>query len=303
LKTKKTEKSVQLKDYSENVLAKYRSTINEYLAKFGAEFEIVDPKTSLQGGKPSATYMLKINNVVVPLGTTETVGEPCFRTILSDGDKNSLAFAIYMAQLKLDPDIANKTLIIDDPITSLDIHRKNRTFQEIREISNTAKQTIVLSHDAHFLKLFWDGLPNVRTFQIVRDGNESSICEWDIQNETLPSYLQDYFRLENYLSVGDSDLRGVVRCIRPVLEGNLRFRFPKSFEAKEWLGDFLGKIRGAGPSSNLAKIQPFLPELSAICVYSSRYHHQQNPLADKEEVLDSELKTYVTRTLSLLERL
>jgi hypothetical protein len=215
LKLKKQEKSGQLKAYSESVLDTYRTTINDYLVKFGTDFEIVDPKTSLQGGKPSATYMLKINNVTVPLGTTETVGEPCFRTILSDGDKNSLAFSFFMAQLKLDTDIANKTIIIDDPITSLDIHRKNRTYQEIKEISKSAKQAIILSHDANFLKLFWENLSTVKTLQICRDGDHSVISEWDIINDTLPSYLQDYYRLENYVTKGDDDLRGVARCIRP----------------------------------------------------------------------------------------
>jgi hypothetical protein len=107
----------------------------------------------------------------------------------------------------------------------------------------------------------------------------------------------------DYYSKGDSDLRGVVRCIRPVLEGYLRFRFPRSFGIKEWLGDFINKIRDAGSSSVLAKLKSYLPELTALCDYSKRYHHQQNPLADREEILDSELRTYVRRTIELIEQM
>ncbi len=301
LKANKQEKINQLKTYSETVLEKYRTTINDYLMKFGAEFEIVETKTSLQGGKPSATYMLRINNITVPLGTVETVGEPCFRTILSDGDKNSLAFAFFMAQLKLDPDIATKTLIIDDPITSLDIHRKNRTFQEIREIVGLVKQTIILSHDAHFLKLFWEKIPNAKTFQIIRDEGQSILREWDIQQHTLPSYLQDCSRLENYLSGIDHDLRGVARCIRPVLEGYLRSRFPKYFGAREWLGDFIKKINSATPGSGLEKMQPHYSELIAICEYSNQFHHQQNLQVDNAEISETELKSYVNMTLSFID--
>lgn len=303
LKYEKLNKNIELKAYSESVLQKYQISINEYLSKFGAEFEIIDSKTSLQGGKPSASYMLRINKCDIPLGTIETEGEPCFRTILSEGDKNSLAFAFFMAQLKLDPDLSKKTIIIDDPITSLDVIRKNRTFEEIREISKSANQTIVLSHDAYFLKLFWDKIQNIKSLQIKRDGNQSTICEWDIYNETLPSYLCDYNRLTNFCLKGETDLRGVARCIRPVLEGYLRFRFPKSFDIKEWLGDFIGKIEIIDSTNPLSRIKPYLTELTAINDYSSHYHHQQNPAADKAEIFESELKTFAKKTLDLIEQM
>lgn len=231
-KATKQRKTEELKEYSEKVLGKYRDTLNDYLLKFGTEFQVVEPKTSLQGGKPSANYMLRIENETIPLGTVETEGEPCFRTILSDGDKNSLAFAFFMAQLKLDPDLKNKTIIIDDPITSLDINRKHRTYEEIKFISQLTKQMIVLSHDAFFLKLFSDNLPNVRTLEIKRKIDSSELSEWDVDMETLPSYLRDYYRLVGFVDNGEKDLLGVVRCIRPVLEGYLRFRFPKSFGIK-----------------------------------------------------------------------
>lgn len=301
LKKEKQQKSKELKEYSEDILEKYKTTINEYLLKFGADFSIVEPKTSLYGGTPSANYSLSIDGKSVPLGTNETLGEPCFRSVLSDGDKSSLAFALFMAQLRSDPDLSKKTIIIDDPITSLDIHRKKSTCQEIKKIAAIAKQCIVLSHDPFFLKSFWENYPNVKTFQIKRYGKQSVFCEWDIHQETLPDYLRDFFRLQKFIEEGDSDLIGIARCIRPVLEGNLRVRFPKEFKLGEWLGGFIKSIDEAPKGSGLERMKIHLNELKAINDYSKSYHHQQNPLADIEPINDVELTAFVKRTLAIVE--
>lgn len=303
LKRSKQEKTDKLKYYSQNVLEKYRTTINEYLCIFGADFEIIEAKTSMVGGKPSASYSLSINGSAISLGTIDTSGEPCFRTVLSDGDKSSLAFALFLSQLRADANLSQKTIIIDDPITSLDSHRKLATYKEIIRISKGSKQCMVLSHDQHFLHYFWKELTAVKPIQIVRDGNQSKFCEWDIQSDTQPEYLKDFYRLETFLEHNDRDLLGVVRCIRPVLEGNLRVRFPKEFGPEQWLGDFIRKIREAKPNSRLSKVKDSLDELDAINGYSKRYHHQQNPAADQERINETELFAYVKRTIKLLEKM
>lgn len=301
-KKSKQQKSDELKLYSETVLEKYRTKINNNLRKFGAEFEIVEAKTSFAGGKPSTSYCLSINGKTISLGTADTTGEPCFRTVLSDGDKSSLAFAFFLAQLQTDPNLSKKTIIVDDPITSLDSHRKQATFQEIKRISECARQCIVLSHDQSFLHHFWKEIYSVKPLQIIRDGQQSKFSEWDIQTDTQPEYLKDYYRLENFIEKGDSDLLGVVRCIRPVLEGNLRVRFPKAFEPNHWLGNFIEKIKNAKPNSQFSRVKQFVSDLEDINDYSKQYHHQQNPLADKTPIDETELVSYTRRTLELIEK-
>lgn len=275
------------------------------MRKFGAEFEIVETKTSFAGGKPSTSYSLSINGKTISLGTADTTGEPCFRTVLSDGDKSSLAFAFFLAQLQTDPNLSKKAIIIDDPITSLDSYRKLATFQEIKRISSHAKQCIILSHDQSFLHYFWKelGSEKVKSLQIMRDGQQSKFSEWDIEIDTQPDHLKDYYRLEKFINGEDTDLLGVVRCIRPVLEGNLRVRFPKEFGPNKWLGNFIEDIDKAEPNSRLWKMKTFFPELVDINDYSKQYHHQQNPLADKTPIDETELASYTRRTLSLLDQL
>ena len=50
-------------------------------------------------------------------------GDHSFRNILSSGDRNALALAFFFASLELDLSLATKTIVIDDPISSLDDHR------------------------------------------------------------------------------------------------------------------------------------------------------------------------------------
>jgi len=75
------------------------------LKLFGVDFRIEETKTSFQGGRPSVNYCISINNVLIPLGSQETDDRPAFKTTLSDGEKNTLAFAFFLAQLSKDENL------------------------------------------------------------------------------------------------------------------------------------------------------------------------------------------------------
>jgi hypothetical protein len=142
----------------------------------------------------------------------------------------------------------------------------------------------------------------VKTLQIAQKGQDSAVEEWDVEEATRDVYLRDYFCIDEYLATGGStDPRGVARCIRPLLEANLRLRFPKSFEREEWLGDFIGKIRDSGPNDTLALLKPKLPELEDINNYSKKYHHDQNQSGwGTEPVNEAQLRAYAKRTLEFV---
>ena len=78
----------------------YQWAINRYLNDFGAGFQIVKVSRSFAGGRqPSATYAVELRGFEVPLGDAGTpVGTPSFRTVLSSGDKSTLALAFFLAR-------------------------------------------------------------------------------------------------------------------------------------------------------------------------------------------------------------
>jgi len=304
LEQEKAKARNNLQEYTSSVVGRYQEQINEYLKKFGAGFQIVETKERYLGGKPSLSYCISINEVAVNLEAPETSEAiPCFKNTLSSGDKSTLALAFFLAKLNQNQNLKEKVILFDDPISSLDLHRRTCTQQQIARFSNLAKQVILLSHDPYFLRLVWNGSDksNIKTLCITRTGQGNVISEWDIERATQAEYYKDYFTLKEYLDEGSSeDLRAVARCIRPLIEENLRLRFPGQFKVNEWLGDMLRKIRESEERDPLSCLEPSLQELSEINEYSKHFHHDQNPDADSHSVSGTELRTYVERALNMI---
>jgi len=291
-----------LDKYCVDILAKYQQSINDFLDLFDAGFRITNTKHQYTGGTPRSQYQIVINEKPIDLGDSKTLpGTPCFRTALSSGDRSALALAFFLASLKHDPRIAEKIVVFDDPISSLDCFRRTCTQQLIRRQSSIARQVIVLSHDPFFLKLLWDGYvgSEVKTLQLTRKGDNTVLAEWDVEAETQSEYIKDYNRLLKFYDEGSGNKIDVARSMRPFLEGKLRVEYPGQFAENEWLGDFTIKIRNAGASSPLSHAKADVAEIEDIKDYSKKYHHDQNSRADNEPIGDTELRGYVKRTLKL----
>jgi wobble nucleotide-excising tRNase len=293
----------QLDQYCQNILHDYEQAINAYLDQFSAGFRITNSRHLYTGGTPSSQYQIQINNVAIDLGDSRTQsGIPCFKSALSSGDRSALALAFFLAALKQDPQIGSKIVVLDDPFTSLDRFRRTCTQQLIKQLAGVACQVIVLSHDPLFLKLIWDSYPpaEIKALQLYQSGNTTLIGEFDLEAETQSPYLRNYSALLNFYRDRTGTPLDVARAIRPFLEGLLRSRFPGHFQPNEWLGDFIGKIRSAGPNDGLHDVQPDLQQLDDINDYSKKYHHDQNTRADSEPVSADELHGFVKRTLRLV---
>lgn len=298
----KSEVKERLDLFTDEVFGKYQERINRYLETFGARFSITPPSTSYAGGKPSSTYSLVINDCQVGIGDSGAQDRPCFGNTLSEGDKTTLAFAFFLARLDADDDLGSKVVVFDDPISSLDTHRKQRTQQLINQVLTRAKQVVVLSHDAFFLRLIWDNTNTVqcRSLTISRSGGGSTIGEWDVVQATLPQYFRNYHLLLNYLERGhEGELIEIAQSIRVYLEGNLRMRFPRQFGEDIWLGTFIEKVRNASEGDELAILRPHLTELSDVNDFSKRFHHDQTPSAPPSPPTDTELQTFVRMALKL----
>lgn len=295
----------ELNVYTEAVFQKYEHRINYHLTHCGAGFKITDFKSSFLGGKPSSSFSLTINNVAVQLGSDKTPPKMAsFRNTLSEGDKSSLAFAFFLAKLETEQDIDKKIIVFDDPISSLDNHRKRYTADQVIGYAGRARQVIVFTHDIFFARTLWEKYTEKKTalsqMCIKRDGvADSAIETWDVEVETRSDYYQGYFTLAEYLEGKSDNLRAVAMCIRPLIEGNLRIRFPQDFKSNEWLGDFIKKVR-EGISGSLIEMKVHLPELESINDYSKRFHHDRDPFSHAEPINETELESFVRRTLELL---
>jgi wobble nucleotide-excising tRNase len=262
-KEKKSERKA-LETETNLTFSKYQARINYHLEQIGVSFRIRETKPNFKGGKASSSFSIEINGNSIELGGQD-VDKPGFKNTLSDGDKNTLAFALFLAKLDHDEKINEKIVVFDDPVNSLDRYRKNYTIEQIESVSKTVKQVIVLSHDAYFLRELWSKFErtSTATLRIRRAGNSSQIEMWNIEKETDTDYIRNYRELSEYMENGDADsekMRSVARCIRPALEGYFRMKYPLDFGVKEWLGDFIRKVKSSNAGSRLHPMKDTVDE-------------------------------------------
>jgi wobble nucleotide-excising tRNase len=303
----KSQAKSSLNTHASKVFGDYESSINKYLELCGAGFRIEKTKTAYSGGTPSVSYSLSIRNKIVELSPRGSKCTPSFRNTLSEGDKSTLAFIFFLAKLDSDSDISKKLVVFDDPVSSLDDHRRTFTQEQISILSKRCNQMIVLTHDRYLARQIFDNrqIEDVCTLQVKRQGDNSSIIEkWDIEADTLSDYFKNYEMILRYTKEGSSDVNHkyqVVRCIRPLLEGYLRVHFPGDFKRNEWLGNFLEKIRDSKEGDTLYNMKPKYDELDALNNYSKKYHHNQDSGIESGPINESELRTYAKRTLKAIE--
>lgn len=298
---KKQQAKTDLDSFVVKVLGAYENRINAHLENSGAGFSIAKFKPSYPGGKASLSYALMINNCAVELTrSSKNVDGACFKTALSTGDKRALAFAFFLAKLEGEADLDKKIVVFDDPVCSLDYHRKSYSADQIAEIGRKAHQLLAFSHDLLFASLLDERFPSseTRTLIVERCGSASNILQWDLRKATRAPYYENYAALYDYCNSGAGGNRlAVVRCIRPLLEENLRMRFPHEFGDTDWLGNAVSNIENADLAADLSALKPHVNDLRQIKDYCKRFHHDQNPGADSEPINDTELKTYAKRAL------
>jgi wobble nucleotide-excising tRNase len=292
-----------LEQYRATVFPGYQTSINHYLSRFNAGFQVDRVASADTRGGPTCNYSLVVNNTQVPVsGGTERIGEPGFKTVLSAGDRNTLALAFFFAALEQDPGLANKIVVIDDPVSSLDDHRMLATTLELRRFSQRVSQTVVLSHSKPFLCRLWETTaPTLRSaFKIERDGNGSTLAQWDVNQDAITEHDRRTELFNNYRLNGPAgNSRDVAVAVRPHLEAYLRVACPATFPPGTLLGNFLDRCRQVyGHGTQQILDQHHMDELFDLKEYSNLYHHDTNAAWETEVVNDGELLGFVGRLLS-----
>jgi wobble nucleotide-excising tRNase len=289
-----------LEQHRTSVFPGYQTAINLYLLRFNAGFRLDSIVYANTRGGPSCTYNVLINNIPVPVDGSDPVpGEPSFRNTLSAGDRNTLALAFFFASLDQDANCADKVVVIDDPISSLDEHRALTTVQEIRRLAERVSQVIVLSHSRPFLCRLWEGADiTVRAaLEVVREGTGSTLRAWDVAQDCVTEHDRRHNLLRNFLAGSTSDRLGIARSIRPHLEAFLRVACPAQFTPSTLLGEFRHRCQQRLGTPDQVLDQTAIQELGEIVEYANRFHHDTNPASETERINDTELRGFVDRTL------
>ena len=295
----------ELNQYRENVFPKLQNGVNKYLQQFNAGYRIgsLTPVNLGRGSGSTCTYNVVINDSPIAVRKSKIPpGEPSFRNSLSAGDRNALALALFLSSLDQDPNLANTVVVIDDPISSMDDHRSLTTVQAVRNLAKRARQVIVLSHNKRFLCNIWNGADRREclSLEIGRIGDESTIREWDVKQDSVTEHDQRHKLLQEYTVNQSGNKREVAAAIRPHLEGFLRVACPDCFPPGKLLGPFIGDCRNKDGRPDEILSADTILELNHIVEYGNRFHHDTNQAWQTEEINSTELQGYVKRTLAFV---
>lgn len=293
-----------LDQYRVNVFPAYEAAINVYLARFGAGFRLGSVASVNNRGGSSVNYSVIINNTPVNL-TAGVAGGPSFRNTLSAGDRNALALAFFFVSLDRDPQLAQKIVVIDDPMTSLDDHRSLTTMQEIRRLTGRVNQVIVLSHSKPFLCAVWDGADRIArsAIKIVRDGDGSDLTAWDVRLDSITEHDKRHEKVAAYVVAADAAVeREVAAALRPILEAFMRVSYPSHFPPGTLLGPFIGLCEPRVGTPNEILFRQDLDELRDLLDYANAFHHDSNAAWETELINDQQLAQFCQRTLAFARR-
>jgi wobble nucleotide-excising tRNase len=301
-KEKRDEKT-KLDKVMQETLSKYERSINQLLSDFGAAFQIHEMGTNHRGAAPRTEYGLLLRGRAI----TVDGRSPSFATALSEGDRRTLAFAFFIASMRADHKLSDKIVVIDDPMCSLDLNRKQQTRRVLKEIHGRSEQLIVLAHDLHFLRDFRDSLHKEDTTSVAVlqlgyavDGY-TNFAPIDLDKECASRYYLDHQLLSEFVNGNPAaEKRTVAKAIRPMLEGYLHRRFPGLLPKGIMFGEVVGLIRDADAGSPLIHAQPLVARLNSINQYAGLFHHNTNPDAESVELSHGELLTYARRALNVV---
>lgn len=306
----------QLSEYSKKTFGVYQTSINDTLDKIGADFRIENLSEHKDLRKSDSIFcgfdLMFFGKHKVEV-TNPSDDKPQLKNTLSEGDKNSLAFAFFVAVLFNSDDLKESLVVVDDPISSFDAERKKATAKILATLKNKngdrPAQTIILTHESSFLKRvsreFGDG---VLYLEIVPDGvntdgiKQSTFARLDLYERFFkPDAFDALDRIEKSLSENKPiDSKAHEDC-RIILENALEAKYypqlKNEISMHKGLTGYVDTLVAGGlMASDLAEeIRKLLPDLHEP--------HHKGADTSKEINSDGDIKTILKTSLDILKKI
>ena len=214
-------------------------------------------------------------------------------SFFSESDRRALALSIFCAKvLTLDPELKrNAIVILDDPVTSFDDGRIERTIRLMETFRRDIRQIIVLSHYPLYLKLYFDRANSqAGGIQLIRihQNQDSSEFKLALPNEFVDTPHQKAFR---HIMGGGGGGGGFIErqhsedillMLRVFLENEIKSRYRKQISdhqlEKMQLGELLEALLhlGAIDEAKFQDLEEFRRSLNPDHhIWTSRSHEEK----------------------------
>ncbi len=300
--------------------SQYGTSVNTYLGNaFKTPFQITNVQNVQPVGRGTQSrfgYEITINGQPITFDTSQPNST---KECLSEGDKSTIAFSFFMAKLANDPHLADKVVVIDDPLSSLDSGRRQRTIGELITLARKVKQLIVLSHDGRFLYDLNRRLLKVvptRGLQLSFDSatDSSNIVPFNLEKALQNAYFKSLDRMKDFIQSGTDvekeDARGE---IRKAIEAAIIFKFYNHLggNVQGMFGQLIQRLEVALAAGQLAFRDPngtqVIADLRELNDMSWDVHHGDSDVLNSVTpapialISVTELKAYLQKTLDLVD--
>lgn len=238
IKTNIQNKRTELTDRVNTIFSENLTNINEFLLHMWASFSLkeltptIDSRSNISNYCQYSFIFEEQHEIKISNRTNQRDSEPenlpYFKNTLSDSERRTLAFAFFLSKLKNDPHLWEKILVLDDPFSSFDENRKQKTIQLLINLKNSSwdkpKQKIILTHEKAFFAmsvvLFSKQWENLKTFMI----KNSDISLLDANEFIEEEYFQNIKYIQKAVD-SESNLNEALGKARKCVEHILKRKY------------------------------------------------------------------------------
>ncbi|WP_166823977.1 AAA family ATPase [Brevibacterium limosum] len=284
---------IELKNRMDETLSEFSDEINKYLAMQYASFRVDQLASNYKGGSPRTDYGILLRERAVNLSGAQK----SFRTALSESDKRAMAFSFFLASTLSDPELHQKIIVVDDPMSSFDRNRRSATVKILRDLAPKCAQLIVIAHDPQFLLEIDNGWGDFKVLDSsgqkvwIRRSHLKLVAkvlnpalepytdfeECDLPRECESKYAKNYRIVSDFVADPSGDGHAAAGAIRPLLEGFLHRRYPNLLPENCMFGKAVTAIENADATSPLAGARHLVPEMRRIAFFGGDPHHDTRP--------------------------
>ena len=214
---------VQLKDEQSQFLDDCFDSINNLFSRFGSGPFEISKRINDRGNMP--VIQLKASFSGVPISQDK------LKIFFSESDRRALALSIFWAKIESlsEEQKRNSILVLDDPVTSFDDGRIDRTIRLMETSRPSFRQIIILSHYPRYLKTFFErasqSTTGIQLSQIVKENGSSKL-----KSASPTDFIETDHQLKLRHIIGFIEHQhneDVCQDLRIFLETEIKFRFRK----------------------------------------------------------------------------
>ncbi len=227
-------------------LDEYFAAINHLFSALGSSGFGISRRVNRRGNLPTVE--------LIPTYCQCTIPASRLNSYFSESDRRALALSIFLAKVKAIPASERPSIVVvlDDPVTSFDDGRIDRTIRLLDELRSELRQLVVVSHYSRYIRAFCERASaadeGVSLARIVKTDTGSQLERAKLQDFTETSHERMFRQIRDFIARRHTV--DISRDLRVYLERELRWRFYKQMIdgclQNAPFADLMAALRGCG---------------------------------------------------------